>query len=231
MLTLTKHIEKRIILPYLLVFIVEIIFKAFFAIWEDDKLDMIHGIWIMISTSLLIVYSLYDMYTLIYSRKHYFYYTLKYNINTILFIHSLLYIINNFVFYLLYVNYDNVDILAKLISLISFYALNLALLLIFRSMSNIKIGSLLYLLILAIITLTYSISFVSINLNNHTIKQFMVGAVNNDSIFQIYTILIPITVISGKEHALITNTLLINIVIAIISLVLYFFLRKRKYNW
>ena len=98
-------------------------------------------------------------------------------------------------------------------------------------MSNIKIGSLLYLLILAIITLTYSISFVSINLNNHTIKQFMVGAVNNDSIFQIYTILIPITVISGKEHALITNTLLINIVIAIISLVLYFFLRKRKYNW
>ncbi|MDH9863476.1 hypothetical protein, partial [Staphylococcus argenteus] len=64
MVTLIRHIENRIILPYLFVFLLEIIFKILFVFWDNNKLDMIHGVWIMISTSLLIVYSLYDMYSL-----------------------------------------------------------------------------------------------------------------------------------------------------------------------
>lgn len=231
MVTLIKHIENRIILPYLLVFLLEIIFKILFVFWDNNKLDMIHGVWIMISTSLLIVYSLYDMYNLIYSRKYYFYYTLKFNINTILIIHSLLYIVNNFIFYLLYVNYDNLNILAKLISLMSFYTLNIVLLLIFRNINNYKVGSLAYLSSLVLVIFTYSILFISINLNNGSIKQFMIGAVNNDEVFQIYTTLLPITIISGNENSLINTTLTINIIFIFISLILYLILKRKKYNW
>lgn len=231
LLTITRYIEKRIIPPFLLAFLIEIIFKILFSIWDDSKLDMIHGVWIMISTSLLVVYSLYDMYNLVYSRKFYFYYTTKYNIKTILLVHTVLYIVNNFIFYLLYVNYDNSAILGKLISLVSFYIFNLALLLICRHITNIRIGSILYLLILTFFTLVYPILFISINQSNYVLKQFMIGAVNSENIFQIYTFLIPITILSGSKDALIDNTLLINVIITIFSLILYLIFKGRKYNW
>lgn len=231
MLTITRYIEKRIIPPFLLAFLIEIIFKILFSIWDDSKLDMIHGVWIMISTSLLVVYSLYDMYNLVYSRKFYFYYTTKYNIKTILLVHTVLYIVNNFIFYLLYVNYDNSAILGKLISLVSFYIFNLALLLICRHITNIRIGSIFYLLILIFFTLVYPILFISINQSNDVLKQFMIGAVNSENIFQIYTFLIPITILNGSKDALIDNTLLINVIITIFSLILYLIFKGRKYNW
>ncbi|HAR7074104.1 TPA: hypothetical protein I2T40_10840 [Staphylococcus aureus] len=231
MLTITRYIEKRIIPPFLIAFLIEIIFKILFSIWDDSKLDMIHGVWIMISTSLLVVYSLYDMYNLVYSRKFYFYYTTKYNIKTILLVHTVLYIVNNFIFYLLYVNYDNSAILGKLISLVSFYIFNLALLLICRHITNIRIGSIFYLLILTFFTLVYPILFISINQSNDVLKQFMIGAVNSENIFQIYTFLIPITILNGSKDALIDNTLLINVIITIFSLILYLIFKGRKYNW
>lgn len=231
MLTITKYIEKRIIPPFLLAFLIEIIFKILFQVWYDNKLDMIHGVWIMISTSLLVVYSLYDMYTLVYSRKHYFYYTTRYNIKTILLTHTVLYIVNHFIFYLLYVDYDHSNIFGKLVSLVSFYALNLALLLIFRLMANVKIGAILYLFVLMIFTLAYPVLFISINESKDLLKQFMIGAVNSENIYQIYTTLIPITVLNGSKDILTNHTLLINGIVTIFSFILCLIFKSRKYNW
>lgn len=229
MITITKSIEKRIVPVFVFAFFIELIFKVLFNIWDDSKLDMIHGIWIMIASSLLVVYSIYDLYTLVYNRKHYFYYTIKFSMVTLLFIHTVLYIINNLVFYLLYIDYDNANILGKAISLLSFYVLNMALLIVFRSFSNIKLGSTLYMLFLLIISLGYPIAYSS--LNQDSMKNFMIGTASGDHTHQIYTAIIPITIMQGDTSYLMHSTLFINCLIIIISTVIYLMFSRKRCNW
>ncbi|MDS4004865.1 hypothetical protein EQ811_11760 [Staphylococcus capitis] len=229
MLTITKNIEKRIGPIFICAILVEIIFKLLFNIWDNDKLEMIHGVWVMIASTILIVYSIYDMYILIFSRKYYFYYTVKTSISVILIIHTILYIINNFIFFLFYSDFDIIDPVGKILSLLSFYLFNMLILIIFRSFTNLKKGSVIYICTFLIFNLGYPILYAS--LKHEDMKNFMIGTANNDNTYQIYTSIIPITIMDGVKDTLINNTILINVTIIFISLILYIFLRKKKTNW
>ena len=105
------HLIKKIIRDYknvyLYVFGISIVMRIItFMLGDIEWIRMLNGIWIMISATFLIGISTYFLYELLYTRKRYFYYTLKYSKMQILIIYSFIFALFNIISYLIISNFS-----------------------------------------------------------------------------------------------------------------------------
>ncbi|MDV2844376.1 hypothetical protein [Pediococcus acidilactici] len=228
MKTLLIDLFKRTQFLFFPVLMLEIISKIVMKLQNSSQLIMLHTIWIMLAAFFLIIYSVRDLFKLIFTRNQFFYYSMKYKPTTILFLKSLMYIFMNYLFYLVYVPQINIEAIYKFEALFTFYMLNAAILMLLKS---IKANSLVYIiaviLILGIIVTGFMTYFYS------QMPHWMIGANDYHSAKQVYLTIIPITFLglAGDYSKVIHSAIEMNGLLSTLGLGIFIYANKLKANW
>lgn len=233
MLFIFKKNIKDILKVFLPVYFVETTFQLALFLWkQNNNIAMIHAVWVMLSATILVIYSLHDLYRLIFTRDYFFFYTLKYKVPTIAAIKSIVYILALFIFYILYTPLSDLNFLPKLFSISSFYCINIIFLLGFRSFSSKKISTFSYVLCLAGITVLPTLLYLLTYYDK--MSGFMIGATNKiENTEQVYNLLIPVTIIPIKANfdELYNYPFIFNACLLFLSMFLFSLIKTRKFNW
>ena len=124
MCLLIKKIIRDYKNVYLYVYGISIVMRMItFMSGDIEWIRMLNGIGVMISATFLIGISTYFLYELLYTRKRYFYYTLKYSKMQILVIYSFIFAFFNIIYYLIISNFDIWQLFQKVISILSFFSI------------------------------------------------------------------------------------------------------------
>ena len=125
MCLLIKKIIRDYKNVYLYVYGISIVLRIMtFMSGDIEWIRMLNGIGVMISATFLIGISTYFLYELLYTRKRYFYYTLKYSKMQILIIYSFIFAFFNIIYYLIISNFDIWQLFQKVISILIFLVLS-----------------------------------------------------------------------------------------------------------
>ncbi len=220
----------KIVLP---VYFVETTFQLIlFFLKQNNNIAMIHAVWVMLATTMLVIFSLYDLYRLVFTRDYFFFYTLKYEVSSIAVIKSVVYTLALCIFYILYTPLLDLNLLPKLLSISSFYCVNIIILLGFRSFSSKKIGVFFYVLCLSGITVIPTLIYLLTYYEK--MSGFMIGATNKiENAKQVYNLIIPITIIPIRENfnELFNSPFIFNICLLFLSIFLFTLIKTRKFNW
>lgn len=137
MCLLIKKIIRDYKNVYLYVYGISIVMRMItFMSGDIEWIRMLNGIGVMISATFLIGISTYFLYELLYTRKRYFYYTLKYSKMQILVIYSFIFAFFNIIYYLIISNFDFWQLFQKVISILSFFSIVSMLLYLCRTLTK-----------------------------------------------------------------------------------------------
>lgn len=232
MLLLFKKLSLNYFRIFVYLFIISIMFKVVEYFTDNNFFLILKSIWIMISSTSFISISTYFLYEFIYTKKYYFYHTIRYKIHSVLGLLSLIFIIFNFLFYLTYV--DNINIynfIQKFISLSYYFILTTTIFYLFKKFDNKKIAVNSMLLLLLVIIVIPPIIFTKFFIDKT--EFLLIGVSLANEIRNIYVGLIPLSLIEKEvayldlaKFSLISNTLILTILIFV-----YYLIRKIKINW
>ncbi|MGX6995242.1 hypothetical protein [Pediococcus acidilactici] len=231
MMAIINRLFRDIYIVFLPAFVIEAGFKFFLTLVSRSvQFDMLHVIWIMLAAFFLIIYSMLDQYKLIFTRKEFFYYTTKYSVTSVLFLKLTLYILMNFVFYLLYAANLNIEILYKLLSITTFYIFNAAVLIIVKSIFSKKNAGNIYVLLTPILMIIIVVSFIYFFYDQ--MPHFMLGANSMYSAKQMYISIMPLTLFGELRdyNSVILGSILLNCFLGILGIILFLLCRKCKIN-
>jgi len=219
---------------YLPAFVVELIFRLIVLFVPNNVvIDGIHTMWVMMSTTFLFMYSIYDLYLFMFTRKYFFLYTIKYSIQTTFFIYTSVYVVLHLMYYLLYSGFELAFIPAKLVSVCSFYLLNTLLMLWAKSMFRDKDATRIYASLLFVLIMVIPASFAGILIVSSYSDIVMVGTpFGSEMIQRLYFLIVPISVVHEQPADSLTFlTMFTNVVVSVFCLMILLFVQRKSKNW
>ncbi len=193
---------------------------------------MLNGIGVMISATFLIGISTYFLYELLYTRKRYFYYTLKYSKMQILVIYSFIFAFFNIIYYLIISNFDIWQLFQKVISILSFFSIVSMLLYLCRTLKkkSVRLNLFIFSLVSVLIFQVWCFYYMFMSNNQDRV---MIGVSSVNEIKNVYNNIIPLTLFVDVQRyqILAEHSLIMNLIVTIISILILFSLKNKKINW
>lgn len=218
---------------YLYVYGISIVMRMITFMSEDiEWIRMLNGIGIMISSTFLIGISTYFLYELLYTRKRYFYYTLKYSKMQILIIYSFIFAFFNIIYYLIISNFDIWQLFQKVISILSFFSIVSMLLYLCRILTKKSVRLNLFIFSLVSVLIFHVWCFYYMFMSNNQ-DRVMIGVSSVNEIKNVYNNIIPLTLFVDVQRyqILAEQSLIMNLIVTIISILILFSLKNKKINW
>ena len=203
-------------------------------VFDNHLVDSLYYIFVTISSALLFVYSTYCLFNLVYSRKYYFLYSLKYGPDQIVMMLAMVLVVVNYLYYLMYTDYTITTVLEltmKLLSVTTYFVSTATILLLCkgikleRGSENISIGMILsHLVILVLLYMHYF---------EDKIGEIIFGIVPLEKIHTIYLSIVPIAIVEiGDQFIVAQNvSIAINIIFVLVSIILYPTAIRIKKDW
>lgn len=233
MCLLIKKIIRDYKNVYLYVYGISIVMRMIIFMSEDiEWIRMLNGIGIMISSTFLIGISTYFLYELLYTRKRYFYYTLKYSKMQILIIYSFIFAFFNIIYYLIISNFDIWQLFQKVISILSFFSIVSMLLYLCRILTKKSVRLNLFIFSLVSVLIFHVWCFYYMFMSNNQ-DRVMIGVSSVNEIKNVYNNIIPLTLFVDVQRyqILAEQSLIMNLIVTIISILILFSLKNKKINW
>ena len=233
MCLLIKKIIRDYKNVYLYVYGISIVMRMITFMSEDiEWIRMLNGIGVMISATFLIGISTYFLYELLYTRKRYFYYTLKYSKMQILIIYSFIFAFFNIIYYLIISNFDIWQLFQKVISILSFFSIVSMLLYLCRTLikKSVRLNLFIFSLVSVLIFQVWCFYYMFMSNNQDRV---MIGVSSVNEIKNVYNNIIPLTLFVDVERyqILAEQSLIMNLIVTIISILILFSLKNKKINW
>ena len=233
MYLLIKKIIRDYKNVYLYVYGISIVMRMItFMSGDIEWIRMLNGIGVMISATFLIGISTYFLYELLYTRKRYFYYTLKYSKMQILIIYSFIFAFFNIIYYLIISNFDIWQLFQKVISILSFFSIVSMLLYLCRILTKKSVRLNLFIFSLVSVLIFQVWCFYYMFMSNNQDK-VMIGVSSVNEIKNVYNNIIPLTLFVDVQRyqILAEQSLIMNLIVTIISILILFSLKNKKINW
>ena len=233
MYLLIKKIIRDYKNVYLYVYGISIVMRMITFMSEDiEWIRMLNGIGVMISATFLIGISTYFLYELLYTRKRYFYYTLKYSKMQILIIYSFIFAFFNIIYFLIISNFDIWQLFQKVISILSFFSIVSMLLYLCRTLikKSVRLNLFIFSLVSVLIFQVWCFYYMFMSNNQDRV---MIGVSSVNEIKNVYNNIIPLTLFVDVERyqILAEQSLIMNLIVTIISILILFSLKNKKINW
>ena len=233
MCLLIKKIIRDYKNVYLYVYGISIVMRMItFMSGDIDWIRMLNGIGVMISATFLIGISTYFLYELLYTRKRYFYYTLKYSKMQILVIYSFIFAFFNIIYYLIISNFDFWQLFQKVISILSFFSIVSMLLYLCRTLKkkSVRLNLFIFSLVSVLIFQVWCFYYMFMSNNQDRV---MIGVSSVNEIKNVYNNIIPLTLFVDVQRyqILAEHSLIMNLIVTIISILILFSLKNKKINW
>ena len=233
MCLLIKKIIRDYKNVYLYVYGISIVMRMItFMSGDIEWIRMLNGIGVMISATFLIGISTYFLYELLYTRKRYFYYTLKYSKMQILVIYSFIFAFFNIIYFLIISNFDIWQLFQKVISILSFFSIVSMLLYLCRILTKKSVRLNLFIFSLVSVLIFHVWCFYYIFMSNNQ-DRVMIGVSSVNEIKNVYNNIIPLTLFVDVQRyqILAEQSLIMNLIVMIISILILFSLKNKKINW
>ena len=233
MCLLIKKIIRDYKNVYLYVYGISIVMRMItFMSGDIEWIRMLNGIGVMISATFLIGISTYFLYELLYTRKRYFYYTLKYSKMQILIIYSFIFAFFNIIYYLIISNFDIWQLFQKVISILSFFSIVSMLLYLCRILTKKSVRLNLFIFSLVSVLIFHVWCFYYMFMSNNQ-DRVMIGVSSVNEIKNVYNNIIPLTLFVDVQRyqILAEQSLIMNLIVTIISILILFSLKNKKINW
>ena len=233
MCLLIKKIIRDYKNVYLYVYGISIVMRMIIFMSGDiEWIRMLNGIGVMISATFLIGISTYFLYELLYTRKRYFYYTLKYSKMQILIIYSFIFAFFNIIYYLIISNFDIWQLFQKVISILSFFSIVSMLLYLCRILTKKSVRLNLFIFSLVSVLIFHVWCFYYMFMSNNQ-DRVMIGVSSVNEIKNVYNNIIPLTLFVDVQRyqILAEQSLIMNLIVTIISILILFSLKNKKINW
>lgn len=233
MCLLIKKIIRDYKNVYLYVYGISIVMRMItFMSGDIEWIRMLNGIGVMISATFLIGISTYFLYELLYTRKRYFYYTLKYSKMQILIIYSFIFAFFNIIYYLIISNFDIWQLFQKVISILSFFSIVSMLLYLCRTLTKKSVHLNLFIFSLVSVLIFQVWCFYYMFMSNNQ-DRVMIGVSSVNEIKNVYNNIIPLTLFVDVQRyqILAEQSLIMNLIVTIISILILFSLKNKKINW
>ena len=233
MYLLIKKIIRDYKNVYLYVYGISIVLRIMtFMSGDIEWIRMLNGIGVMISATFLIGISTYYLYELLYTRKRYFYYTLKYSKMQILIIYSFIFAFFNIIYFLIISNFDIWQLFQKVISILSFFSIVSMLLYLCRILTKKSVRLNLFIFSLVSVLIFHVWCFYYIFMSNNQ-DRVMIGVSSVNEIKNVYNNIIPLTLFVDVQRyqILAEQSLIMNLIVTIISILILFSLKNKKINW
>ena len=233
MCLLIKKIIRDYKNVYLYVYGISIVMRMItFMSGDIEWIRMLNGIGVMISATFLIGISTYFLYELLYTRKRYFYYTLKYSKMQILIIYSFIFAFFNIIYYLIISNFDIWQLFQKVISILSFFSIVSMLLYLCRTLIKKSVRLNLFIFSLVSVLIFHVWCFYYMFMSNNQ-DRVMIGVSSVNEIKNVYNNIIPLTLFVDVQRyqILAEQSLIMNLIVTIISILILFSLKNKKINW
>lgn len=233
MCLLIKKIIRDYKNVYLYVYGISIVMRMItFMSGDIEWIRMLNGIGVMISATFLIGISTYFLYELLYTRKRYFYYTLKYSKMQILIIYSFIFAFFNIIYYLIISNFDIWQLFQKVISILSFFSIVSMLLYLCRTLikKSVRLNLFIFSLVSVLIFQVWCFYYMFMSNNQDRV---MIGVSSVNEIKNVYNNIIPLTLFVDVQRyqILAEHSLIMNLIVTIISILILFSLKNKKINW
>ena len=233
MCLLIKKIIRDYKNVYLYVYGISIVMRMItFMSGDIEWIRMLNGIGVMISATFLIGIFTYFLYELLYTRKRYFYYTLKYSKMQILIIDSFIFAFFNIIYYLIISNFDIWQLFQKVISILSFFSIVSMLLYLCRTLTkkSVRLNLFIFSLVSVLIFQVWCFYYMFMSNNQDRV---MIGVSSVNEIKNVYTNIIPLTLFVDVQRyqILAEHSLIMNLIVTIISILILFSLKNKKINW
>ena len=233
MCLLIKKIIRDYKNVYLYVYGISIVMRIItFMSGDIEWIRMLNGIGVMISATFLIGISTYFLYELLYTRKRYFYYTLKYSKMQILIIYSFIFAFFNIIYYLIISNFDIWQLFQKVISILSFFSIVSMLLYLCRTLikKSVRLNLFIFSLVSVLIFQVWCFYYMFMSNNQDRV---MIGVSSVNEIKNVYNNIIPLTLFVDVQRyqILAEYSLIMNLIVTIISILILFSLKNKKINW
>ena len=218
---------------YLYVYGISIVLRIMtFMSGDIEWIRMLNGIGVMISATFLIGISTYYLYELLYTRKRYFYYTLKYSKMQILIIYSFIFAFFNIIYFLIISNFDIWQLFQKVISILSFFSIVSMLLYLCRILTKKSVRLNLFIFSLVSVLIFHVWCFYYMFMSNNQ-DRVMIGVSSVNEIKNVYNNIIPLTLFVDVQRyqILAEQSLIMNLIVMIISILILFSLKNKKINW
>ena len=218
---------------YLYVYGISIVMRMIIFMSGDiEWIRMLNGIGVMISATFLIGISTYFLYELLYTRKRYFYYTLKYSKMQILIIYSFIFAFFNIIYFLIISNFDIWQLFQKVISILSFFSIVSMLLYLCRILTKKSVRLNLFIFSLVSVLIFHVWCFYYMFMSNNQ-DRVMIGVSSVNEIKNVYNNIIPLTLFVDVQRyqILAEQSLIMNLIVTIISILILFSLKNKKINW
>ena len=233
MYLLIKKIIRDYKNVYLYVYGISIVLRIMtFMSGDIEWIRMLNGIGVMISATFLIGISTYFLYELLYTRKRYFYYTLKYSKMQILIIYSFIFAFFNIIYFLIISNFDIWQLFQKVISIISYFSIVSMLLYLCRILTKKSVRLNLFIFSLVSVLIFHVWCFYYMFMSNNQ-DRVMIGVSSVNEIKNVYNNIIPLTLFVDVQRyqILAEQSLIMNLIVMIISILILFSLKNKKINW
>ncbi len=233
MYLLIKKIIRDYKNVYLYVYGISIVLRIMtFMSGDIEWIRMLNGIGVMISATFLIGISTYYLYELLYTRKRYFYYTLKYSKMQILIIYSFIFAFFNIIYFLIISNFDIWQLFQKVISIISYFSIVSMLLYLCRILTKKSVRLNLFIFSLVSVLIFHVWCFYYMFMSNNQ-DRVMIGVSSVNEIKNVYNNIIPLTLFVDVQRyqILAEKSLIMNLIVMIISILILFSLKNKKINW
>ena len=233
MYLLIKKIIRDYKNVYLYVYGISIVLRIMtFMLGDIEWIRMLNGIGVMISATFLIGISTYYLYELLYTRKRYFYYTLKYSKMQILIIYSFIFAFFNIIYFLIISNFDIWQLFQKVISIISYFSIVSMLLYLCRILTKKSVRLNLFIFSLVSVLIFHVWCFYYMFMSNNQ-DRVMIGVSSVNEIKNVYNNIIPLTLFVDVQRyqILAEQSLIMNLIVMIISILILFSLKNKKINW
>lgn len=233
MCLLIKKITRDYKNAYLYVYGISIVMRIItFMSGDIEWIRMLNGIWVMISATFLIGISTYFLYELLYTRNRYFYYTLKYSKMQILIIYSFIFAFFNIIYYLIISNFDIWQLFQKVISILSFFSIVSMLLYLCRILTkkSVRLNLFIFSIVSVLIFQVWCFYYMFMSNNQDRV---MIGVSSVNEIKNVYNNIIPLTLFVDVQRyqILAEQSLIMNLIVTIISILILFSLKNKKINW
>ena len=233
MCLLIKKIIRDYKNVYLYVYGISIVMRMItFMSGDIEWIRMLNGIGVMISATFLIGISTYFLYELLFTRKRYFYYTLKYSKMQILIIYSFIFAFFNIIYFLIISNFDIWQLFQKVISILSFFSIVSMLLYLCRILTKKSVRLNLFIFSLVSVLIFHVWCFYYMFMSNNQ-DRVMIGVSSVNEIKNVYNNIIPLTLFVDVQRyqILAEQSLIMNLIVMIISILILFSLKNKKINW
>lgn len=233
MCLLIKKIIRDYKNVYLYVYGISIVMRMItFMSGDIEWIRMLNGIGVMISATFLIGISTYFLYELLFTRKRYFYYTLKYSKMQILIIYSFIFAFFNIIYFLIISNFDIWQLFQKVISILSFFSIVSMLLYLCRILTKKSVRLNLFIFSLVSVLIFHVWCFYYMFMSNNQ-DRVMIGVSSVNEIKNVYNNIIPLTLFVDVQRyqILAERSLIMNLIVTIISILILFSLKNKKINW